>query len=111
MEGVQDRMEALARLQGEPGWEVLKKHLTSVRDTDMISLASVERKLPEDFLRGRIYMATWFLESLPDEVSAYFKEQEKRSKAEGGQPSGSALGHPYGPDGIGQPYLEGEDSK
>lgn len=105
---INEKMEALHYLFTVEGWEVLKNHLTSIRDGDMIALSSAKRELPDDFYRGRIAAMTWFLEALPAEVEAYFRD--KQAQVGDGQPIES-LGHPYGPEEPGQPSLEGEDMR
>lgn len=103
---IEHRMQALHQVMNMEGWEILRDHLTTIREGDIISLSAPKRELPDDFYRGRIAALTWFLDSLPEEVAGYFRE--KQAQAGAGQPSES-LGHPYGPEQEGQPFLEGED--
>ena len=104
-----ERMRALEETLNTTGWGVLHDFLTIQRETDMITLSSAKRDLPDDYLRGRISVMTWVLEGLTQEVNEYFRDHDKQAQSVDGQPAHEDVGHPYSPDTGGQPFLEGED--
>lgn len=107
MQNKVDEMNALSQVMRMDGWQVLKDFLTNARESDLIRLASAKRELPDDHYRGRVDLATWFLDALPRQVEEFFREI---AEAEAGPTLAESIGHPYAEE-DGQPFLEGEDSK